>query len=400
MITLSPDTQAILLLCGSFGPDTPAKPLTVTEYSRLAQRLLEQKLRPADLLQPESGALLAGLADKKITSERIQALLKRGGTMALAVEQWTNKGLWILSRSDAAYPRQLKQRLKHLAPPLLYGAGRPELLGRGGLAMVGSRNVDEVGLEFTRTVARRCAAGGVAVISGGAKGVDITAMLTALEADGEVVGVLSHGLAQASRARKYRDGLQRGYLALVSPYSPNTGFSVGAAMGRNKYIYTLSDACLVVAAETSGGTWEGATENLKNRWTPLLVRDAGTIPTGNKQLMADGATPLPERELPGATEIAGWLMALSLPATPTAVATQGTLFGGTGVAESPTPYQPGNDLFELVWPYLASTLASPMNAEQLALSCGLVPAQAELWLKQAEAQGRATRLPGSDQYRV
>jgi hypothetical protein len=61
-------------------------------------------------------------------------------------------------------------------------------------------------------------------------------------------------------------------LVLVSPFNPEAGFDVGNAMARNKYIYCLSDAAIVVAtSKGSGGTWSGATENLKRNWAPLWV---------------------------------------------------------------------------------------------------------------------------------
>ena len=55
-----------------------------------------------------------------------------------------------------------------------------------------------------------------------------------------------------------------GRLALVSPYDPAAGFNVGHAMGRNKLIYALADAALVVSSDyQKGGTWTGAVEQLK-----------------------------------------------------------------------------------------------------------------------------------------
>jgi predicted Rossmann fold nucleotide-binding protein DprA/Smf involved in DNA uptake len=41
----------------------------------------------------------------------------------------------------------------------------------------------------------------------------------------------------------------------VSPYDPSAGFNVGHAMQRNKVIYALADAVLVIRAEfEKGGT--------------------------------------------------------------------------------------------------------------------------------------------------
>jgi len=49
---LPPDTQAILLLCASFGQNrqTEPQPLTLSEYNYLAGWLLKNQKRPADLL--------------------------------------------------------------------------------------------------------------------------------------------------------------------------------------------------------------------------------------------------------------------------------------------------------------------------------------------------------------
>jgi len=53
-------------------------------------------------------------------------------------------------------------------------------------------------------------------------------------------------------------------LVLISPYDPAAGFNIGNAMQRNKLVYALADAALVVGAEPrKGGTWAGAVEQLK-----------------------------------------------------------------------------------------------------------------------------------------
>ncbi len=327
---LTPDTQAILLLCGTFGEDAETKPLTTTEYGQLAQWLLKRGLRPSYLLQPEGIAELAAFKNRQITTSRLRSILMRGGSLALTVEHWTNKGLWIISRSDPQYPKRLKDKLEHLAPPILYGAGNIALLSKGGLGFVGSINVDEAALVFTRKAASKCANHSVQVISGGAKGVDTQAMLTTLAEGGKVVGVLGHGLAQASLSRKYREAIQSNNLALVSPYNPEAGFSVGAAMGRNKYIYALSDACLVVSSDLKGGTWTGANENLKNRWSPLLVREDSTMPPGNKKLIELGARAINLESFDPSTASYGSARRTPIQPEPVNKAMQTELFGIDG----------------------------------------------------------------------
>lgn len=148
----------------------------------------------------------------------------------MAVEIWTNKGLWVISRSDPDYPRALRTRLGRHAPPILYGVGERLLLERGGLAIVGSRDPDESGLDFARSVALACSRQGVPVISGGARGVDSTAMNAAIEVEGVVIGVLADSLAHAAVTRKYRTAIREGLLVFVSPFDPDARFTSSAAL--------------------------------------------------------------------------------------------------------------------------------------------------------------------------
>jgi len=168
---LSPDTQAILLLCGSLGASRAREaPLTQGEYNQVAQWLQREQLRPADLLGPEGVDRVYAAGHALPLGERLLGLVARGAALALAVEAWTNKGLWVIGRSDSDYPRKLRARLGRQAPPILYGVGERALLDQGGLAIVGSRDADAQGLAFARSVVQNCTGQEVAVISGGARG--------------------------------------------------------------------------------------------------------------------------------------------------------------------------------------------------------------------------------------
>ena len=252
-------------------------------------------MRPADLLTPKGLKLLQEITASKIDFDRVSALLERGVMLSLAVEKWTNQGLWILGRSDSQYPKRLKQILKHLAPAILYGIGNIKLLSRGGLAIVGSRDIDAEGLDRTQNIARICAEQEMQVVSGGARGVDTAAMLSALEVGGTTVGVLADSLAKAAVAGKYRAGIKEGRLTLISACDPNAGFNVGNAMGRNKYIYSLADCALVISCSAgTGGTWAGAIEALeKIKDISVFVRIDGAVPEGNYQLLKRGAKSFP-----------------------------------------------------------------------------------------------------------
>ena len=296
---LTKDAKAILLLCGRFGKNDAingTRPLSLSEYNLLAGWLVACKARPADLLSDAAIDLLAG-APAGIDADRAKNLLSRGAAMALAVEKWTNNGIWVICRSDAAYPERLKHHLKKQAPPILYGIGEIDLVSRGGLAVVGSRNIDNEGELFTRKVAEESARQGIQIVSGGARGVDQIAMLAALEAGGTVLGVLADSLINAAVSGKYRRGIREKQLTLISPYNPDARFNVGNAMARNKYIYALADFALVVAYEyQKGGTWAGAREELKRESArAVFVRDEDSVPDGNEALKKMGALPFPKQ---------------------------------------------------------------------------------------------------------
>src|SRR3990172_13309508 len=155
-MSLSPNTQAILLLTAPLiaGRGEPSSDLlTSCEYKRLARFLRDNKRQPADLLAPDVGGLL-GEHQPLIDIDRFRRLLARGFLLSQAVERWQTRAIWVVSRADVEYPRRLKARLKDDAPPVLYGCGDAAILDTGGLAVVGSRHVDDALVEYTEGVGR------------------------------------------------------------------------------------------------------------------------------------------------------------------------------------------------------------------------------------------------------
>ncbi len=286
--------QAVLLLTSRFSSKKGVfDPLTPTEYGRFALWLHENNYQPGTLLSQSDEIAEKWLDPKnKITTERLQYLLGRGLAMSLALEKWQSAGIWTLMRFDAGYPKQLKKHFGQNAPAVLYGVGDKSLVSKGGLSIIGSRHVDEDDREYTEKIAKQAALEGFNVVSGGAKGVDETAMLAALEIDGTALGIMSNDLFRAALSGKWRKHIRQNNLALISPYYPEAGFNTGNAMGRNKYIYCLSDYALAVRSEEGkGGTWSGAKENLKKEWIPLFVKSPSDA-TGNKALLEMGAQSL------------------------------------------------------------------------------------------------------------
>lgn len=405
---LSPNTQAILLLTAPLitGRNSIAEPpLSIKEYNRLASRLRDTRHQPADLLAEALNEILKEF-NSFVDCTRLRRLLDRGFLLSQAVERWHSRAIWVMSRADSVYPRRLRNRLKENAPPILYGCGDAEILGTGGLAVVGSRHVEDTLVEYAEAVGRLAAAAHQAVVSGGAKGIDQAAMRGALSGPGRAIGVLADSLEKAALNREYRKMLLDHWLVLVSPYDPSAPFNVGHAMQRNKLIYALADAALVVNSDLDkGGTWAGATEQLeKLNFVRVYVRSTGDIGSGLQALCAKGALPWPNPS--DADELVAVLRAAS-EARP--VSTQNELqFSAQCTKESPDlpedvrtndapivePVPPrdealgaARELFSKVREVLLRILTRPMSASEVGAALQLNSAQSMEWLERLVAEG-------------
>jgi predicted Rossmann fold nucleotide-binding protein DprA/Smf involved in DNA uptake len=401
---IHPDTQAVLLLCGTFARenDPSAKPLTLTEYNVVASWLSRQGKRPANVLQ-DPHELLSAEEPSLPARERLRALLNRGFLMAAALERWQRLALWVLSRGEECYPERLRRTLRAHAPALLFGAGDRDRLQRGGLAIVGSRALDEEGFAFTQRVAEHCAAQGVQVISGGAKGVDRAAVAATLEAGGNAVTVLADRLDRTATSREARELLREGRLTLVTPYEPDATFTIGRVMGRNKIVYGLADHALVVRFATQeGGTWAGAVEQLgRNKSAairvPVFVRLERNPQAGCMELLSRGACVFPEEQFWHAR--VGEVLDQAVPPLPPV----GDCDAGEQAAMAlsqpkdssvPTAPSEAGSCYQHCLPLLLQKFQHETNAKQLAqigTQLDLLPKQLEAWLKRAIAEGKLAK---------
>lgn len=305
-MTLSQDSFSLLVFCSQLVLPEEVSPFKTREWTLLSQRMQAVSLSPAHLLGLTNAELVERLGLIPEEATRVALLAARADLLGHELERLASRGIYPITRNEPDYPERYRLRLKEAAPTVLFYAGEKSLLGQPGIAVVGSRNLDEAGKECANFVGNACGLSGLVLYSGGARGVDTISMQSALEARGTAVGVLADSLEGAVRGR--RDALKRGDLCLVTPYSPNAGFSVGAAMGRNRLIYTLADYAIVVASDVeTGGTWAGATEALKHGWLPVFVLEHEAMPDGNRVLLQKGALafPHPFREPP--TRLQAWL---------------------------------------------------------------------------------------------
>jgi predicted Rossmann fold nucleotide-binding protein DprA/Smf involved in DNA uptake len=415
-------TQAVLLLTAWF--TKPAKedpkPLAPAEWGRFALWLRENGMAPELLLASNDPMqCLNGWSDRTVTPERIAWLLERSAALGLALEKWQRAGLWVMTRSDTDYPARLKKRLKFDAPPVLFGCGNRKLLDRGGIAVIGSREAGLADLGFASRLGGEVALQGHSIVSGGARGVDETAMLGALEKEGTVIGILADNLLRAATSAKYRKGLMAKNLVLISPFNPEAGFDVGNAMARNKYVYCLADAAVVVAAgKDKGGTWAGAMENLRRGWIPLWVKPHPEPASGNAALVEHGGRWLSEE-----TMEVGALATPDGTFKPQTIADQGSASEialeaahaavPSGIDPAPDLHAPAsagdrnNESVQESWSFydfflrkLASeTQVSPLTSEDLQERLDVNKTQLNDWLKRGLAEGKVEKLGKPVRYR-
>ncbi|MBX7540305.1 DNA-processing protein DprA [Qipengyuania sphaerica] len=427
---MSPQAQAIIMLTVPFGK-TETRPLSIKEWGRFALWLRDHDLEPGSLLTRDPRTALSSWMDKTVKLERIESLLQRGGALGLALEKWERSGLWVITRSDNDYPEQLKRMLRASSPPVLFGCGNASLLSKGGIAVVGSRNSNDEDLSFSTNLGREASNQGLSIVSGGARGVDESAMLGALDHEGTAVGILADSLLRAATSSKYRRYLVSGDLALVSPFNPEASFNVGNAMARNKYIYCLSDAAVVVdSAVEKGGTWNGAVENLNNQWVPLWVKQKDDEKSGNAALVKMGARWLP-KDMPSLTDLWSAQVTAATSDEPQILALEQSEKQPSSAASDPrssslehateksvasddqkkpakvevgdaqTAADSTLDLFTLFLQHFSKlTIDSPLPADAIADQLDLQKSQVNAWLKRGISEGVVRKLTKPVRYEL
>ena len=216
---LTSDSLAMVMLCSrlGFSKQTEVKTFTLKDWNPFARKLADEYMRPGDLLGLNASEIKKKIEISLAEAERISFLLERGTAIAIELERLSSLGIWVWTRADESYPLKYRQLLKDKAPLVIFGSGDTNLPGQPGLAMVGSRNVDEEIKRYAEEIGNICAHNGLVVYSGGAKGIDSSSMKASLEGRGTAVGVLAHSLKKSIRAANYRMALENKYLTLLSP---------------------------------------------------------------------------------------------------------------------------------------------------------------------------------------
>lgn len=156
----------------------------------------------------------------------------------------------VLQPERKEYPKRL--RVLSRPPAKLYVTGT--IPTGPAVAIVGARGADYRGLGLTRSIAAELARAGVAVVSGGARGIDQAAHMGALDAGGPTVMVLGCGLGveYPRGSSRLRESVSEAG-AVISELPPDTPPRPAHFHRRNQILIALVDAVLVVQAGARSG---------------------------------------------------------------------------------------------------------------------------------------------------
>lgn len=201
----------------------------------------------------EESARDVGLSDSVVNRLRQGALRDIAQQLDKDAAWLDNEGHFILTRNDPDYPRLLQE----IADPpfVLYCDGRREALELPGFAIVGSRSPTRGGQQRARQFASQLAAGGIAVTSGMAIGIDSAAHKGALEADGTTIAVLGTGCDRIypGRHRHLAADIRAAGL-LVSEFPLGAQAFPSHFPQRNRIVTGLCFGTLVVEATLRSGS--------------------------------------------------------------------------------------------------------------------------------------------------
>lgn len=168
--------------------------------------------------------------------------------------EWAQQpGNYVLTLADRHYPKYL---LDIADPPLIvYAKGRPELLARPSLAVVGSRNATTQGMVNAEQFSAALSEAGLTIISGLALGIDTAAHTGGLRGSGSTVAVIGTGadIVYPARNRALAHRIAENG-CIVSEYPLGVGAIAANFPRRNRIISGLAQGVLVIEAAAQSGS--------------------------------------------------------------------------------------------------------------------------------------------------
>ena len=172
---------------------------------------------------------------------------------------------------DPGYPRTL--RLIFNLPPFLYVKGRLLEQDLRSVAVVGTRQPTDPGLEKAARMARLLADAGVTVVSGLARGIDTAAHQATLERGGRTIAVVGTGITRCypKENTELADQIAAAG-ALVSQFWPSAPPATWSFPRRNITMSGIAQGTVVIEASATSGAKMQARLALQHGKKVFLLR--------------------------------------------------------------------------------------------------------------------------------
>jgi len=194
--------------------------------------------------------------------------------LAAELKRVAEFGCRVLIQSDPEYPERLRQIYD--PPTVLYIRGELRAGDKNCVALVGSRMTTHYGIEVARKLAYQLAYLGVAVVSGGARGIDSAAHQGALTAKGRTIAVLGTGInlvTPPENAKLFDQIAESG--ALVTQFPFNRPGDRQSFPIRNRIVAGMTLGTVVVEANLTSGAL--ITANFANEYGRQVFAVPGRI---------------------------------------------------------------------------------------------------------------------------
>ena len=214
------------------------------------------------------------------------------------IKWFKSRGIDILCVEEDDYPSQLKEISN--APAILCKKGNLSQVSEKAVAIVGTTTPTDLGILATLELSTRLTQAGVTVVSGLAEGIDTSAHLGALYANGTTVGVVGSDLLSIypNEKRELADRIcENG--ALFSEHPFTTQPTPANLIRRNRLISGLAIATIVVEAEENGGAVSTARFALEQERFVCAYNwnDRSRLSEGPRKLIQQGAYPISPDQL-------------------------------------------------------------------------------------------------------
>jgi len=304
----------------------------------------------------------------------------RGRDLSGALAALEKSGAHLVTLHETTYPANLRPLPD--APPVLFVRGELIPEDKFSLAIVGSRRATNYGQTLAHQFARDLTAHGLAIVSGGARGVDTFAHRGAVGAGGRTLAFLGCGVDvhYPSENRRLFDEIADGRGAVLSEFPLGTQPEPWRFPARNRLISGSSLGVLVIESPFDSGSLITAREAGDQGREVFAV--PGPIDSGRSsgchKLIQDGAKLVETVE-----DILGELGVLAL-------RSPGTSPTPTAIPVLPPEQRRVLDMLTL----------QPRHLDGMINESGLTPPQVMGILTLLEMRGLAKRVPGNAFVRV